>query len=79
MRPFVEGDIHLKPQLRQGAIMRACSQKTIFDKGYMPNGTKKHFTVSQAVPPRKVTKRRVYKIMDYNNKAVKGSWYLDEI
>ena len=45
----------------------------------MPNWTKEHFTVSKAVPPRKGTKRRVYKLMDYNNETVKGSWYPKEI
>ena len=57
MRLFGDGDAHLKPYIPQGALMRASSYKTIFDKGYMPNWTKEHFTVSQAVPPRKGTKR----------------------
>ena len=45
----------------------------------MFNWTKEHFTVSQAVPLRKGTKRRVYKLVDYNDEAVKSSWYLDEL
>ena len=53
--------------------------QTIFDKGYMPNWTKEHFTVSQAVPPSKGTKRRVYKLVDYNDKYVKSSWYPEEL
>ena len=56
-------------------MVRASSHKTIFDKGFMPNWTKEQFTVSQAVPPKNGTKRRVYKLMDYNDEAVKGSWY----
>ena len=60
-------------------MVRASSQKTIFDKGYMPNWTKEHFTVSQALPVRRGSKRRVYKLMDYNNDEVKGSWYPEEI
>ena len=35
--------------------------------------------MSKAVPPRKGTKRRVYKSMDYNNETAKGSWYPEEI
>ena len=70
---------HLKPQISQGAMVRASSHKTIFDKGYMPNWTKEHVTVSQVVPHRRGTKRRVYKLVDYNDEAVKGSWYPEEL
>ena len=31
-------------------MVRASSNKTIFDKGYMQNWTKEHFAVSKAVP-----------------------------
>ena len=60
-------------------MVRASSHKTIFDKGYMPNWTKEHFTVIQAVPPRKGTKRRIYKLVDYNDEDVIGSWYSEEL
>ena len=60
-------------------MVRASSNKTIFDKGYMPNLTNKHFTVSQAVPPKRGTERRVYKLIDYNDKSVKVSWYPEEL
>ena len=60
-------------------MVRASSHKTIFDKGYMPNWTKEHFTVSKAVPPRKGTKRCIYKLVDYNDEDVKGSWYPEEL
>ena len=79
VRLFGNGDTHLKPQILQKAIVRASSHKTILDKGYMPNWTKEHFTVSQAVPPRRGTKRLVYKLVDYNDEALKGSWYPEEI
>ena len=32
-----DGDTHLKRSISQGAMVRANSQKTIVDKGYMPN------------------------------------------
>ena len=73
-----DGDTHLKPQIPQEAMVWASSHKAIFDKGYMPNWTKEHFTVSKAVPPRKRTKRRIYKLVDYNDEDVKGSWYAEE-
>ena len=79
VRLFRNGDTHLKPQLPHGAMVRASCHKTIFNKGYMPNWSKEHFTVSKDVPPRKGTKRHVYKWMDYNNETVKGSWYPEEI
>ena len=79
MRLFGDGDTYLKPQIPQGAMVRASSLKTIFDKGYMPNWTNEHFTVSKAVPPRKGTKRRIYNLVDYNDEDVKGSWYPEEL
>ena len=75
VRLFGDGDAYLKPQIPQGAMVRASSHKTIFDKGYMPNWTTEHFTVSQAVPPNRGTNRRVYKLMDYHDEFVKHSWY----
>ena len=51
VRLFGDGNTHLKPQILQKAIMRTSSQITNFDKGYMPNLTKEHFTVSKAAPP----------------------------
>ena len=60
-------------------MVRASTQKTILDKGYMPNWTKEHFTVSQALPVRRGTKRRVYKLVDYNIDEVNSSWYPEEI
>ena len=79
VRLFGNGDTYIKPLIPQGPMVRASSHKTIFDKAYMPNWTKKHFTVSQAVPPKRGTKRRVYKLVDYNDEAVKGSWYPEEL
>ena len=58
---FGDGDTHLTPPIPQGAMVRASSHRTIFDKGYMQNWTKEHVTMSQEVPPRRGTKRRVYK------------------
>ena len=73
VRLFENGNTYLKPLIPQGAMVRASSHKTIFDNGYIPNWTKEHFTVSQAVPPKRGTKRSVYKLLDYNDEAVKGS------
>ena len=79
VRLYGDGDTHLKCSISQSVMVRASSQNTIFDKGYMPNWTKEHFTVSKALPVRRGTKRRVYNLVDYNNDEVKGSWYPEEI
>ena len=78
VRLFGDEDTYLKPQIPQGAMVRVSSHKTIIDKGYMPNWTKEHFTLCKAVPPRQGTKRRVYKLVDFNDENVKGSWYPEE-
>ena len=79
VRLFGDGDTHLKPPIAEKAMARASSKIAIFDKGYMPNWTKEHFTVSKAVPPRRGTKRQVYKLVEYNDEDVKGSWNPEEI
>ena len=79
VRLYGDGDTHLKIPILQGTMLRASRQTTIFDKGYMPNWTKEHYTVSQAVTPRRGTKRRVYKLVDYYDENVKGTWYPEEI
>ena len=79
VRLYGDGDTHLKASISQGAMVRVSSQKTIFDKGYMANWAKEHFTVSQALPVSRGTKRRVYKLVDDNNDKVKSSWYPEEI
>ena len=58
---------------------RASSNKTIFDKGYMPNWTKENFTVILTMPPTNGTKRRVYKFVDYYKEHGKFTWYPEEL
>ena len=79
LRLFGNEDNYLKPQVPNKSIMQACSHKTVFDKRYMPNWSKKHCTVRKALLPRKRTKGRVYKLMDYNDESVKDSWYPQKI
>ena len=73
VRLFGNGDTNFKLIIPQGAMVRASSHKPNIDKEYMPNWTEEHFTVSQAVPPKRKTKRRVYKLVNYNDEPVKGS------
>ena len=60
-------------------MVRVSGKKTIFDKGYMLNWTKEQFTVSQAVSCRRGIKSRVYKLVDYNDEALKSSWYPEKL
>ena len=78
-RLYGDGDTHLKAPIPDGAMVRISKNKGVFDKGYMPNWSKEHFTVSEAPGPRRGTKRRVYKIADYNGEPVKGVWYPEEL
>ena len=78
-RLYGDGDTHLKSTMPPGAMVRISKNKGVFDKGYMPNWSKEHFTVAGVPAPRRGTKRRVYKIADYNGEPVKGVWYPEEL
>ena len=65
VRLYGDGDTSLKSLISQGAMVRASSQQTIYDKGYMPDKIKEHITVSQALPLKTITKRRLYKLVNY--------------
>ena len=44
-RLYGDGDMHLKPPLPHGAVVRISKHKGVFDKGYMPNWSKEHFNI----------------------------------
>ena len=44
-RLYGDGDTHLKPPMPRGAMVSISKNKGVFDKGYMPNWSKEHFTV----------------------------------
>ena len=76
---YGDGDTHLKPAMPRNSLVRISKNKGVFDKGYMPNWSKEHFTVDEVQNPRRGNKRRVYKIADYNNDPVTGVWYPEEL
>ena len=79
-RLYKDGDTHLKQKtFTVGGMVRISKSKGVFDNGYMPNWLKEHFTVSEASAARKGSKRRVYRISDYNGEPVTGIWYDDEL
>ncbi len=49
--------------------------KGTFDKGYLPNQTTELFTISKVLNTNSVT----YKIKDWNDKEVEGSFYEPEL
>ena len=79
VRLFGDGDTYFKRLILQGAMVRASSHKTIFDKGYISNWSREYFTVRKAVPQRKGTKRHVYQLVDYNDEDMNDSWYPEEL
>ena len=79
-RLYGDGDTHLKQKaLPVSAMLRINKSKGVFDKGYMPNVSKEHFTVEEAPAAHNGSKRRVYKISDYNGEPVSGTWYDEEL
>lgn len=89
-RMYGDGDTEMKRAtavLAPGTMVRISKQKGVFEKGYLPNWSKEHFTVSEAAAGRKGSRlrssghvaRRVYKIRDYNDEDVKGAFYPEEL
>jgi hypothetical protein len=60
---------------RVGDQVRISITKGPFAKGYLPNWTEQIYTVSQVL----VTEPRQYKLRDYNNEDIKGSFYSAEL
>lgn len=78
-RMYGDGNTYQKPSITPGSMVRISKNKSVFDKGYMPNWSKEHFVVDQVPEQKRATKRRVYKIKDYSDEAVKGTWYPEEV
>ena len=57
-------------------MVRVSKVKGEFEKGYMPNWSLEHFIVSKVNDE---SKRRVYKLHDFENEDISGTWYEDEI
>ena len=63
------------PKFKVGNKVRITKKKGIFDKGYTPRWTEEIFTISEINYTDPVT----YKIVDYNNEEIKGSFYEQEL
>ena len=65
-----------KSDLHVGDKVRISKVKSIFAKGYLPNWTEEVFSIA------KINKKflpTTYKLMDYNNEIIDGSFYRHEI
>ena len=63
-------------ELKPGAMVRVSKSKGLFEKGYLPNWSEEHFIVDDV---NSKSRRRVYKLKDYEKEDVTGSWYEDEL
>ena len=69
------GQRDITTPFRMGDQVRISVAKDIFDKGYLPNWSEQIYTVSQVlnVDPKQ------YKLQDYNNEEIRGSFYTAEM
>ena len=65
-----------KDDIQEGDSVRISKVKSVFAKGYLPNWTEEVFTVAEV--NRKYNPIS-YKLKDYNNEIIEGSFYRDEI
>ena len=65
----------MSPKFKVGDKVRITRKKGIFEKGYTPRWTEEVFTVSEI----RYTDPITYKIVDYNNEEIKGSFYEQEL
>jgi len=63
-----------KPKFKIGDRVRITKKKTMFEKGYTPKWTKEVFTVSKI----QYTDPPTYKIKDYYNEEIAGTFYEQE-
>ena len=63
------------PKFKLGDYVRIPKKKGHFEKGYTPRWTEEVFQVSQILN----TVPRTYKLIDYNNEPIQGSFYEQEL
>ena len=64
------------PTLKPGEMVRVSKLKGQFEKGYVPNWSQEHFIVDKVNTS---TKRCVYKLKDYADEDISGTWYDKEL
>lgn len=71
LKPFPQR----KPKFKLNDKVRITKKKTIFDKSYIPRWTTEVFSISQI----QFTDPITYKITDYNNEEIVGTFYEQEL
>jgi len=66
---------HETPKFKVGDKVRITKKKGIFEKAYTRRWTEEVFTVSEV----RYTDPIAYKIVDYNNEEIKGTFYKQEL
>ena len=66
---------HQIPKLTVGQRVRIGRNKSVFEKGYLPNWTEELFTITQSLP----TQPPVYKLKDYYGEPIAGTFYEQEL
>ena len=69
------GDKTLAPKISIGENVRITKKKNLFDKGYTRRWTEEVFKISKI----QLTISVKYKITDYNQEEIKGSFYEQEL
>ena len=64
-----------KPKFKIGDRVRITKKKKMFEKAYTPKWTEEVFTVSKI----QYTDPPTYKIKDYNNEEIAGTFYEQEL
>ena len=62
-------------KFKVGDKVRISKTRRAFDKGYLPNWTEEVFTITDVID----TKPRTYKLEDYGQEKIEGSFYEKEI
>ena len=65
-----------KDDIEVGDQVRISKVKSVFEKGYLPNWTEEIFTVAHVI---RKNKPLMYKLKDYNDEVIEGSFYRHEI
>ena len=73
--PQIVGRREINTPFRVGDHVRTSVAKNVFDKGYLPNWTEQIYTISEVLH----TQPQQYKLRDYNNEQILGSFYSPEL
>ncbi len=74
-RLYRQNSAPVKPKFVIGDWVRTSESKRQFKKGYLPSWTRELFKVVAVLPTRPPT----YRIVDYTNEPIRGTFYAEEL